>query len=48
MAPFGLEVADVEPVCVPVERGLGTGDDGLYVTPLAVAATWKTLPPPNS
>jgi hypothetical protein len=30
MAPFGLEVADVVPVvAVPVERGLGTGVDGL-------------------
>jgi hypothetical protein len=31
LAPFGLEVADVvpEPVAVPVERGLGTGVDGL-------------------
>ena len=28
-ASFGLEVADVEPVSVPVVRGLGTGFDGL-------------------
>jgi hypothetical protein len=25
-----------------------TGVVGLYVTPLALAATWKTEPPPNS
>jgi len=41
IAPFGLEVAPVEVVGLPVESGLGTGVDGLYVTPLAVAATWK-------
>lgn len=28
-APFGVDVADVVPVAVPVERGLGTGVDGL-------------------
>ena len=29
IAPFGLEVAAVEVVGVPVESGLGTGVDGL-------------------
>ena len=44
-----LELAppDAEPVEV-VGAGLATGEGELYVTPLSVAATSKTEPPPNS
>jgi len=30
------------------EMGVAMGVVGAYVTPLAVAATWKTEPPPYS
>ena len=45
MAPFGVDVTDDE--LVPV-IGVAIGVLGAYVTPFAVAATWKTEPPPNS
>lgn len=44
--PFGVLVTlDPEE---PEPPAFATGVDGLYVTPLAVAATWKTEPFPYS
>lgn len=44
-APFGTDVTDEALVLV---IGVAIGVLGAYVTPFAVAATWKTEPPPNS
>lgn len=48
-AAFGVDVMEDPDVAVDVPvMGVAMGVVGLYVTPFAVAATWKTEPPPYS
>lgn len=48
-APFEVEFDEGDDCVVELPSlGVATGVEGSYDTPFAVAATWKTEPPPYS